>query len=57
MQRSRCSNNDHVPMIMFTVILGFPAVPLLILGALLARREYLAIRDTIDFIRGTRPPD
>jgi hypothetical protein len=40
-------------MIMFAVILGFPAVPLLIMGAIRARREYLALRNAIDFIRGT----
>lgn len=39
-------------MIMFAVILGFPSVPLLILGAIRVRREYLIIRDTIEFIKG-----
>lgn len=39
-------------MIMFAVILGFPAVPVLILGAIRARKEYCAIRDAIGFIRG-----
>lgn len=38
---------------MFAVILGFPAIPLLIIGAIRARREYRAIRDTIYFIRGS----
>lgn len=38
---------------MLAVILGIPAVPLLILGAICARREYLNVRDTVDFIRGT----
>lgn len=38
---------------MLGVILGFPAVALLMLGAIRARREYLSVRDTVEFIRGT----
>lgn len=40
---------------MLAVILGFPAVPLLILGVIRTRREYRAVRDTIAFIRGLQP--
>lgn len=57
MRRSRCSRSDHAAMIMFAVIFGFPAVPLLILGAIWARREYVSLRDKVEFIRGTSRPD
>lgn len=40
-------------MIMFAVILGFPAIPLLIIAAIRVRQEFRAIRYTIDFIRGS----
>ena len=42
---------------MFAVILGFPAIPLLIVGAIRVRQEYRAICDTIDFIRGIPQQD
>lgn len=35
---------------MFAVILGLPAVPLLIMGAICARRQYLALRDDLDSV-------
>lgn len=54
MPRWGCLRNDVAPMIMFAVILGFPAATLLIVGVLWLMRQYRDIRDHLEFAGGAK---
>lgn len=61
MPRWGCLRNNGAGMIMFAVILGFPAVPVLIVGLLWLMRQCRDIRDHLEFAGGAKraeqPPD